>query len=103
MTSVVYSRWIVVAIAGLALAGAADAGIVNNSTITILSTSSTAFPTYEQVFALDTAANTDYASQGFGVATHLDLDFGSAETFQSIAYTDRVTSGGSNGGFVGGV
>jgi PEP-CTERM motif len=102
MTSVGYSRWIVVAIVGLALAGAVRAGIVNNSTISILNTSSTAFPSYDQIFALDTAPNTDYASQGFGAATHLDMDFGTAQTFQSIAYTDRVTSGGNNGGFVGG-
>jgi hypothetical protein len=102
MTSVVYSRWIVVAIVGLALAGAADAGIVNNATVSFVGSSSAAFVGYEQMFALDAVANTDYASNSFGAATHLDMDFGAAQTFQSIAYTDRVTSGGPNGKFLGG-
>jgi hypothetical protein len=96
------SSKLVAAIAALALASAANASIIVNSTVSFLNTSSPAFPAYDQAFALDTGVNTDYASQGVGNATHLDLDFGSAQTFESIAYTDRVTSGGPNGVFFGG-
>jgi len=37
-----------------------------------------------------------------GAATHLDFAFPTLETFSKIIYTDRTTSGGGNGGFVGG-
>ena len=97
------SSRLVVTIAALALATAANASIINNSSVSFLPASTPAFGGYEQPFALDAAANTDYASLAGGAATHLDLDFGSAQTFESIAYTDRVTSGGTNGTFVGGV
>lgn len=89
----------------LGLAATSRADIIDNSTITILATSSTAFPGYERPFALDQGANrfiTDFASLGAGANTQLDFDFGAPITFTEIRYTDRTTSGGPNGVFVGG-
>ena len=87
-------------------AAAANATTVVNSTVTILGTSSAAFSGYGTVFALDTGANrflTDFASNGLGNATHLDFDFGSLLTFDSIFFTDRTSSGGANSSNVRGV
>ena len=86
--------------AALAISGAASAAIVNNATVTILGTSSAAFGGYGAANALDTASNrylTDFAGAGTGVGTHLDFMFAAPQTFSSIVYTDRTSSGGGNG------
>src|SRR5439155_5786412 len=46
---------------------------------------------------------TDYASHGGGTNTYISFDFGQPYQFAAILYTDRVTSGGGNGKFVGGI
>jgi hypothetical protein len=77
-------------------ASAHAALIIDNSTVSILGTSSTAYTGYERSYALDAAALTDFAGNGTGNATHLDFDFGSALTFSQIVYTDRTSSGAAN-------
>jgi hypothetical protein len=96
---------LVVLFVGLFVTGHAQANLIDNSTVTILGTSTPAFPGYPQADAIDQGANmyvTDYASQSAGVGTHLDFAFTQPEFINQIVYTDRTTSGGSNGGFVGG-
>jgi hypothetical protein len=85
--------------------GQARADLIDNSTVTILPSSSPAFPGYPQTNAIDLGGNrfvTDYASLGQGAATHLDFAFPIPETFATITYTNRTTSGGPDNVFVGG-
>jgi hypothetical protein len=66
---------------------------------------SSSFPGYDASFAVDTGPNaavTDWASNGQGAGSFLDLNLGQVFTLASANVTDRTTSGGSNGGFVGG-
>jgi hypothetical protein len=84
----------------LGAVGQAPADFINNNTVTILPTSSPAFSGYPQADAIDIGANmflTDFASAGQGTSTHLDFDFGKQYTFTQIQYTDRTSSGSSNG------
>ena len=89
----------------VAFSAVSQANVVDNTTVTILPSSSAAYPGYPQSDALDVGPSqyvTDFASLGQGNNTHLDFAMPVAETFTSIQYTDRTTSGGGNGGFVGG-
>lgn len=92
-------------IAAIFALGRARAAVINNSTITILPSSTPAYPGYPQSDALDVGPNqyvTDYASNGGGDSTHLDFMFTGPEVFSQIVYTDRTTSGSGNGAFNGG-
>jgi MYXO-CTERM domain-containing protein len=64
--------------------------------------SAPAFPGYGVDNVLDGNVLTDYASQGRGVNTFIDFDFGSPTAIGQVVVTDRTTSGGGNGTFVGG-
>ena len=64
---------------------------------------SSSFPGYGDVFAIDLAANTDWASNGMAAMTTLAIDLGSVYSLASGDFVDRVTSGGPNGAFFGGV
>jgi hypothetical protein len=86
-------------LAAMAFSSGATAGVVDNATVTILGSSSAAYPTYDQAFALDTGAgrySTDFAGFNTGVTTHLDFAFSAPTTFSQIVYTDRTSSGGAN-------
>ena len=66
---------------------------------------SSSFGGYEDFNAVDTGANravTDWSSLSEGTASFLNLDLGAVYTLGSASVTDRVTSGSSNGSFVGG-
>ncbi len=79
--------------------------LIDNATVTVLPSSTVAFPGYSQADSLDAGPGqdvTDYASWGQGSNTHLDYQFPAPENFTEIVYTNRTTSGGANGGFVGG-
>lgn len=76
--------------------GAANAGTIANSSVTILPTSSAAFSGYGQANALDSSFSSDFASAGLAASTHLDFYFGSAFSFSQIQYTDRTSSGNIN-------
>ncbi|HXB69763.1 MAG TPA: PEP-CTERM sorting domain-containing protein [Candidatus Acidoferrales bacterium] len=96
---------LVVALAALTLAAAVNAGTIANSSIAILDSSTPAYGGYPTTDAIDIGFGsqfTDYASNGGGVGTHLDMKFDGPQTFDAITYTDRVTSGAGNGGFHGG-
>lgn len=58
---------------------------------------SSEFPTYESTFALDENQDTDWASNGDGVNTYMDFNFGAQTRITQVNYTDRRTSGGANG------
>ena len=62
----------------------------------------TPFPGYGIENVLDGNLLTDYASQGQGVNTFIDFDFGEPVTIGQVLFTDRTTSGGGNGAFRGG-
>lgn len=67
---------------------------------------SSSFATYDSFYAIDAgpnAANTDWASNSEGTASYLDINLGAIYRLTSISATDRVTSGGANLGFVGGL
>ena len=63
---------------------------------------SSSFPTYEASFAVDGNPVTDWASNSQGTSTTLAIDLGGIFSLASGTFVDRVTSGGGNGGFVGG-
>jgi hypothetical protein len=72
-------------------------------TLTLLGTSSASYPGYPAGDAIDTGAGnltTDFASFSLGNATH--LDFAISGSADHVDLYDRTTSGGGNGGFVGG-
>lgn len=83
-------------------ASAAQAAII--SPVSAIGSSS--YPGYADSFAIDTGAGgtlTDWASLRQGAASFLRLDLGAVYTLANAIVTDRVTSGGGNGGFVGGL
>ena len=92
----------IAAAASIALSVAASA-----ATITPISAAgSTSFPGYADIDSIDTgagAATSDWASLNQGNTSTLKLDLGAIYTLSSASVTDRVTSGGSNNGFVGGL
>ena len=66
---------------------------------------SSSFPGYNDFFAIDQgpgSATTDWASFRQGSASRLNLDLGAVYSLNAAFVTDRVTSGGGNGGYVGG-
>jgi hypothetical protein len=86
----------------LGLTFAAEADVV----YAVSATASSEYPSYGANFAIDTgpgSALTDWAAFGTGAGSTLDLDLGAVYTLLSANVTDRVTSGGGNGGFVGGL
>jgi hypothetical protein len=71
----------------------------------VSATASSSYTGSDASNAIDTGANsalTDWASNGDGTKTRLFLDLGAVYTLVSANVTDRVTSGGGNGSFVGG-
>jgi len=87
-----------VAVCTLGLGLSAQAAVI----YPISASASSSYATYEAPFAIDSSAVTDWASNGQGAGTTLNLDLGAVYTLASANVTDRVTSGGNNGGFVGG-
>lgn len=91
------------AAAGLvALATSAQAAIV----VPTAAAASSSYGGYEAGYAIDqggNAANTDWASQGQGAASFIDLALGGHYRLSGATIVDRATSGGGNGAFVGGV
>ncbi len=68
-------------------------------------TGSSSYPGYNDFYAIDQGAGsttTDWASFGQGNASKLNLDLGAVHGLATVSVTDRVTSGGGNGGYVGG-
>ena len=61
------------------------------------------FPGYEDTFAIDLVPNTDWASNGTMNMTTLAIDLGSIFSLATGNFVDRVTSGGPNGTYFGGL
>jgi hypothetical protein len=67
---------------------------------------SSSYPSYGAGFAIDQgpgSATTDWAAGSTGNGSYLDIDLGAQYFLTSALVTDRVTSGGVNGAFVGGL
>ena len=94
-------------VAGIALATAFAAGSSQATTIYPVSAiASSFFTTYEAGFAIDqgaNSANTDWAAGSTGAGTTLDLNLGALYFLTAADVTQRVTSGGPNGAFFGGL
>jgi hypothetical protein len=60
------------------------------------------FPGFAASNAIDANPVSDWASFGGGTSAVLSLDLGAVYTLSGASVTDRVTSGGGNGSFVGG-
>jgi hypothetical protein len=72
----------------------------------ISASASSAYPYYAAPNAIDqggNSANTDWAAGSTGAGSYIDLNLGSVYSLQYAFVTDRVTSGGGNGTFVGGL
>ncbi len=89
------------------LAGTLAAGAVHAATVTPVSaTGSSNYPSYADFNAIDTgagAATSDWASFQQGAGSYLNLDLGAAYNLTTAFVTDRVTSGGGNNSFFGGL
>ena len=73
-------------------------------TLTLLATSTPAYPGYPASNAIDTGAGylvSDYASNSYGDGTHLDFAL-SGGAVNTISLTDRTTSGGGDYAYSGG-
>ncbi len=67
---------------------------------------SSQYPGYDAGYAIDfgpNAAVTDWAAFSTGVGSYIDVALGGPFQLTGARVVDRVTSGGSNGGYVGGV
>lgn len=96
------TKALTVATLALGITAAAQAVTV----IPVSAVGSSSFPGYADTNAIDQgpgAATTDWASFGEGNDSFLNLDLGAVYSLASATVSDRVTSGGGNGGFVGGV
>lgn len=85
--------------AAMTIASTASANVVDNTTVTMLASSSAAYAGYPASDALDIGSarySSDFAGFGTGVGTHLDFAFSAPTTFTNIVYTDRTSSGGAN-------
>ena len=87
--------------AALALAGASQAATLIHPVSAVSPEPS--YPGFDASYAIDNAPNTDWASNGQGNNASLILDMGSVMKLTEAYVTDRVTSGGGNGTFVGGL
>ncbi len=95
------------AVAGsVLLAGGVAVSVQAAVIVPVAATGSTSYPGYADSNAIDTGGGSnvsDWASFSQGTASKLNLDLGSIYTLSTSTVTDRVTSGGGNNGFVGGL
>jgi hypothetical protein len=85
-----------------ALAAPASAAII----YPVSANGSSSYPGYPDADAIDQGAGSDvsdWASLGQGASSFLNLDLGAVYTLDQAFVTDRVTSGGGNNGYVGGL
>ena len=88
---------------GLLTAASASAGPL---IVPVTATGSSSYPGYAASNAIDIGPGselTDWASLGQGSAATLELDLGAVFSLTDVYATDRVTSGGGNGAFAGGL
>ena len=95
-------RWVVgsgVAAFVLGFASVAQAAPI----VPVSVTASSSYPTYDASYAVDGNALTDWASNSQGAASTLAIDLGADYRLASGTFVDRVTSGGPDGSFFGGL
>jgi hypothetical protein len=100
VSKLIKATWFV-AVCTLGSAFSAQAAVIYPSS----ATASSAYTNFDAIYAIDTgpnSASTDWASNGQGILSTLNLDLGAVYTLASASVTDRVTSGAGNGGFFGG-
>jgi hypothetical protein len=93
---------VVLALVFAGYANSADAAIV----YPFSAVSSSSYGGYEAQYAIDqggNSANTDWASGSQGVGSYINFDLGAIYSLAQAYVTDRVTSGGGNGAYVGGL
>lgn len=98
-------RWVVgsgIAVFALSVAGMAQAAPIIPVSVTASSFYS-GISTYQTNSVIDGAALTDWASNSQGTASTLAIDLGKVYKLASGTFVDRVTSGGDNGAFIGGL
>lgn len=92
--------------AGAILAACAAASVAQARVFDVTPSSATASSAsmgFDADFAIDGDKLTDWASNGDGTKAFLNLDLGGEFELVQAFVTDRVTSGGANGKFVGGL
>ena len=87
----------------VATTGVAQATTVITPTVVGSSGSYSGYPDIDAADQGPGSDVTDWASASQGVNSFLNLDLGALYTLAGFTATDRVTSGGINGGFVGGL
>lgn len=88
-----------IAIGALTAAPAAAVAVVNIVSVS----ASSSFAGYDAGSAIDGSLLTDWASNSQGAGSYLNISFDAAYDLSAVSVTDRVTSGGMNGSFTGGV
>ncbi|MDB5578002.1 MAG: hypothetical protein JWR80_3178 [Bradyrhizobium sp.] len=97
---------------GLVIASSALALVAANSAtaatlvVPVTTIGSSSYPGYDASNATDQGAGSDvsdWASFSDGINSYLRLDLGSTYSLANVYATDRVTSGGGNNGFHGGL
>ena len=89
----------IAAFGSIALSTAAAAVTI----IPVSATGSSSYPGFADADSIDANPLSDWASFGEGNASTLRLDLGAVYTLSTAAVTDRVTSGGGNNAFFGGL
>ena len=90
-------------IAALALSTAIVAPASAAPIFPVAATASTSYTGYEAGYAIDGSATTDWASASEGVGSSILFDLGGGFVLNTANLNDRTTSGGGNGGYVGGL
>ena len=93
-------------IAATAIAAGVAVAAQAATVVPVSAIGSSSYSTYNDFYAIDQgpgSATTDWASNGQGTSSKLNLDLGAVYSLSSAFVTDRVTSGGGNGVYVGGV
>lgn len=88
---------------GIALAACAATPAYAVTIVPVAVAGSSSYPGFADFNAIDSNANTDWASFSEGIGTTLRIDLGGFYNLSSGLFTDRVTSGAGNGSFQGGL
>jgi len=97
---------ILMPVVGAALAAFALSPAQAATVIPVSATASSSYSGYDASYAIDqggNSADTDWAAGSTGAGSYIDLTLGGDYNLTTAFVTDRVTSGGPNGAFAGGV
>ena len=101
-----FSRLLKISAAVISALSLGVSGEVRATVITPISAvGSSSYASYPASDTIDTGANrfvTDWAANGTGIGSYLNVDLGGVFTLANALLTDRTTSGANNGAFAGG-